>query len=238
MRVALTLVAVLVLAGCGGGGEESSDEGTVRKPRPAYGGPKPAETAEDAAARVGKAARADDCRSAGDILYGPGATETCRKLLPHLEPAPNPAVKTYGSGAVVQNADGGTTILVLDRDRRFKVGFSFVGPPRAHLPLRVADEAMARTVGAVRRDNCDDIQRYSVRYTNIDREKSCGRPSLRALHRALDRNYTAEPTRLGGDGAHAFYGLSVEGEYFTLLFLATGGGYAFVESYRASTSGR
>ena len=156
-----------------------------------------------------------------------------KQLLPDIEPALPPEVKTYGSGAVVRNADGGSTILALDSDRRFKFVTSFADPDPPTSPLKDADESMSRVIGAIRRDSCPDITTWSLTFSNLRGKRFCGARPIRELHAALDREYTASPTALGGDGTFAFYGLWVKPHYFTLVFLASEKGpYWFVTSVR------
>jgi hypothetical protein len=238
------LMAVLPL-GCGGGDDGKSQTGgqraaTTTAPQRAattraHVGPRPAEPAELEVTRLARAAQSGDCSALDEIFpKESGMTpKICRSLLPTIEPALPPQVKTYGSGAVVTNRDGGTSILALDSDRRFKFVTSFSGQgPKA--PVKNADDSMSYIVGAIRRGDCPVINRFSLTFDNIRGKKFCATQAIRQLHAALDRDYTASPSALGGDGSFASYGLDVKPHYFTLVFLATeNGAYVFVTSARA-----
>lgn len=224
-----------LMTGCGGGGSDkragpSGSTGAVESPR--IRGPKPAETPEQAVARIAKAAIAGDCDHFRGIFRKEEMTkELCSKVLPDIEPVLPPEVKAFGSGAVVKNADGGTTILTLDHDRRFKQTFSFAGGGRdAHLPVEKAVDAMGFVTSAMRRDNCDDIVRISLTFRQITGDKFCATPGVRRLSKAFQRDLDAEPELLGGDGTYAFYGVRVKPHrYFTLVFVAhPSGTYLFV----------
>jgi hypothetical protein len=240
-RLVLSVLAVAAIVGCGddegsetggstSGGAATSATTTAAKPA-AHGELRPAEPAELEVARLARAVRSDDCSAPDELFIGPtGSPRLCHRLLPRIGPKLPPEVKTYGSGAVVTNANGGHSILALDSDRRFKFAVAFTAPHPPRVPVKVADESMAAAVGAIRRDNCDDILKWA--YSGVKR--FCASPEIRQLHAALDRAYTASPTALGGDGTFAFYGLRVKPHYFTLVFLASpNGSYFFVTSVRA-----
>jgi hypothetical protein len=242
----LATVAALV-GGCGGddGGGDSGAATTSRStattapaPKPALKGPRPAEPAEQAVTRLAKAAAAGDC-SAPEKLFGTHSGITpalCKKLLPTVDLAVPPEVKTYGSGAVAGTNDGGSAILALDSDRRFKFVTSFAADlnlPKA--PVKNAAATMTAVVGAIRRDSCREIVRYSLTYSNGGSgNKFCALRPIRDLHTALNRAYSASPKLLGGDRTFAFYGLDVKPHHYTLVFLASkNGSYYFVTSARA-----
>jgi hypothetical protein len=224
----LALVLALAVAGCGGG-ESKSPAAAVTTPAGVT--PKPAEPAATAVARLASAARAGDC-STRDELFDPDVPVTerlCRGILAGLNPVVPPQVKTYGSGAVAKDFDGGHTVLALDDDGRFKFVISFSSPKLPTAPIKNADESMSRVVGAIRRDSCEDLLPYSLGKG----KKYCAGSPIRQLHAALDRAYTASPKLLGGDGRFVFYGLKVKPDYFTLVFLAsTNGQFFFVTSAR------
>jgi hypothetical protein len=233
------LLAAGALSGCGDAGTkgaETNDAATSTGPARVKVGPQPAESGEQAVERIAEAVRNGDCSAPKDIFGPSGVTSAiCEELLPKLDPASPPDVKTYGSGAVVKNADGGSTILALDSDRRYKVVTSFGASKMPTVPLKEADAVMGFVVGAIRRDSCDDLLRFALTYSNGGGgKKFCALRPIRQLHRALDRDYTAAPTALGGDGTFAFYGLEVKPYYFTMLFLAAPNDtYFFVTSVRA-----
>jgi hypothetical protein len=243
MKPALLLVMLAALAGCGGDdgtdstpAKASSSATTAQSPTtttPASVAPKPAERAEEAVARLAKAAQADDCSHPADLFPSDAKVGAglCHHVLEGLAVALPPEVKTYGSGAVVQNADnGGSTLLALDNDRRFKFLVAFFNPHLPKAPAKNADEVMSRVVGAIRRDSCDDLLEFALGRG----QKFCAQKPIRQLHAALDRAYTASPKALGGDGSFAFYGLRVKDDYFTIVFLAAkNGSYYFVTSQRA-----
>src|SRR3954469_25497572 len=218
----LALVLALAGAGCGGGESKSPAAGVTT---PAGVSPKPTEPATTAVARLASAARAGDC-SARDKLFDPDtpvSERLCRGILAGLNPVVPPQVKTYGSGVVAKNFDGGQTILALDHDGRFKFVIAFSKPDLPTAPLKNADESMSRVVGAIRRDSCEDLLPFSLGKG----KKYCAGTPIRQLHTALDRAYTASPKLLGGDGRYAFYGLKVKPYYFTLVFLASSNGQFF-----------
>jgi hypothetical protein len=247
MKPALLLAIAALLAGCGGD-KETNDRAAETSTTPAApkapttttaasAGLKPAEAPEQAVARIAEAAQAGDC-SAPAELFGAHSGITpkiCRRLLPTVTPLVPPEVKAYGSGAVGKSTDGGRFILALDRDRRFKWVTSFGEPRLPKAPLKNADEVMAIVVSAIRADNCDDLTKYSLTYSNGGSgKKFCALKPVRELHSALNRAYTASPKPLGGDGTFAFYGLRVKPHYYTLIFFASSNGsYYFVTSARA-----
>jgi hypothetical protein len=143
---------------------------------------------------------------------------SCARLLPYLAFPAESDVEAFGSGAVVRRADGGYAILALDGDRRFKAVLTR-GADVPPAPIAKADEYMAYSVAAIRRDACDEIVTNGLVYPN--EKRSCRASAIRHLHAALDRAYTASPKRLGGDGRFAFYGIRVKPHYYTLVFMAT-----------------
>ena len=237
------------MAGCGGGSDEGNGEklsspaipkggpGTAPriKPRPKAHGLKPVERPELEVARLAKAVSVGDCDHLDSIFREGGmTTKICRKLIPAIRPVLPPQVKRFGSGAVVRNADGGRTILTLDRSRRFKYATSFSGggePPV--VPVEQAVDAMGAVTAALRRDNCEDLVSWSLTYKQNTGRKFCASPQVRRLRKALQRDQDAEPRPLGGDGSFAFYALRVKPRgYFTLVFAAdrSGTAYLFVEA--------
>jgi hypothetical protein len=236
----LVLLGAIALAGCGSdGGDKTATTSTPAKPpatTPARGTPRPAEPAELAVARLAKARRAGDCSAPAKLFGHPEITpKDCKRLLPTINLVLPPDVKTYGSGAVATDTDGGKAILALDSDRRFKYVTSFSPSYLAKAPAKNADEVMSAVVSAIRSGDCHQITTYSLTYSNGGSGKQfCALEPVRQLHAALNRAYTASPTRLGGDGTFVFYGLKVKPHYFTLLFLASkNGSFYFVTSARA-----
>lgn len=238
---ATAVIACVLLAGCGDEDKRTATVNTTAPPttathaqKPANTGPRPAETAQQAADRIAKAVRTNDCRSPRDV-FGVGVTTAiCRKLLPDIKPAPVPNAKAYGTGAVVKQADGGYTILALDHDRRFKVATSFGGSVRvATQPPQGANDTMQQVVGAIRRDSCDDLRYLVLTFGKGGLKKFCALRPVRKLHAALNRHFTATPKRLGGDGHFAFYGLADGPRYYTLIFIADKRTYLFVTSVEA-----
>src|SRR3954447_2059898 len=225
----LALLLALASSGCGGRDSKPPAAGVTT---PAGVSPKPTEPATTAVARLASVARAGDC-SARDKLIDPDtpvSERLCRGILAGLNPVVPPQVKTYGSGAVAKDFDGGHTVLALDDDGRFKFVISFSSPKLPTAPIKNADESMSRVVGAIRRDSCEDLLPFSLGKG----KKYCAGSPIRQLHTALDRAYTASPKLLGGDGRYAFYGLKVKPYYFTLVFLASkNGSWFFVTSARA-----
>jgi hypothetical protein len=238
------LAVVALLPGCGGGDERAKTSAQTA-PRKAPGataariGPRPVETAQQAADRIATAIRRRDCSSPDELFaFGEVTPGVCRTLLAGIAPAPRPNTKAYGSAAMVQRADGGRTILALDRDRRFKFVTTFGPSDFPVVPIGKADEAMSWEIGAIRRDNCPDIVRLALTYSNGGSgKKFCALKPVRQLHTALERHYTASPKLLGGDGSFAFYGLSAKPHYYTLVFAAYKArgwsGYLFVTSIQA-----
>jgi hypothetical protein len=247
MKPALLVLAVAaLLAGCGDdkqsektAAETSTTPAAPKAPTsttPASAGLRPAEPAEKAVARIAKAAQAGDCSAPGE-LFGAHSGITpkiCKRLIPTVSPVVPPEVKTYGSGAVGKSTDGGSFILALDSDRRFKWVTSFGDPRLPKAPLKNADEVMAAVVSAIRRDSCPEITQFSLTYSNGGSgKKFCALRPVRQLHAALDRAPSASPKPLGGDGTFAFYGLKVKPHYYTLIFFASkNGSYFFVTSMR------
>jgi hypothetical protein len=238
-------IASALASGCGGNDDKAAKTapGTSSKKAPAVTaprtGPRPAESAQEAADRIARAVRSRDCSSPDELFVFDEVTPAlCRQLLPGTNPAPGQSAKAYGSAAIVRRADGGRTILALDSDRRYKFVTTFGPSDFPVIPVKKADEAMAWEVGAIRRGNCDDIVRLALTYSNGGSgKKFCALKPVRQLHAALNRHYTASPKPLGGDGTFAFYGLSAKPHYYTLVFTAykTRGwsGYLFVTSIRA-----
>jgi hypothetical protein len=242
---ATAIIACILLAGCGG---EDKKTGTADRTapaptspaptKPAQVGPRPAEPAKQAAERVAEAVEKNDCSQPNKLFVFDEVTRSlCKQLLPGVEPAQPIQIKAYGSGALMQTADGGRAILMLDSDRRYKVVTSFGGSlDIPTVPAQKADEAMSFVVGAIRRDDCGDIVRLSLTYSNGGSgKKFCALKPVRQLHAALDKHYTASPKPLGGDGNFAFYGLEAKPHYYTLLFIAdrTGSTYLFVTAAEA-----
>ena len=227
----VVLASGITLAACGS--DESDRETASTTPGAAERiWPKPAETPEQAVARLASAVRSGDCSDAEEIFHGGNATETCDEVLPDLEPEAPDSFRAYGSGVVVDAEDGRAVILALDRDGRYRFATSFSSKP-PEVPTERAEETMTYAVGAIRRENCEELKSVALVFLKGDRY--CTRRPVRELRRALTRDYSASPVLLGGDGSVAFYGLRAKpGAYFTLLFVGhENDGYAYVDSYRA-----
>jgi hypothetical protein len=230
-RLNVFIAAAVLVAGCGGSSHKTKTTAAPKPPARIW--PRPVESAQQAAERIGRADRQRDCSSPRQLMAVPkGSRILCGALLRSIDFPPRPNVKTFGSAAIVEQADGGHAILALDSDRRYKIANTFGAPGLPPVPVEMADEWMARTVAAIRRDSCDEIFALSISPTGDKR--FCSAPEVRQLHAALDRAYTASPTPLGGDGRFAFYGLRVKPYYYTLIFVADRRDtYAFVTSIRA-----
>jgi hypothetical protein len=234
------LACAALLLGCGDSGPKSagSTAPTPTTPPPSRVGPRPVESASQAAQRIAVAARSGDCSSRGDIFTEAAVSlAECKDLLPAVEPAAAPDLKTFGSAAVMKAADGGRVILALDDDRRFKVVTSFSASfPFEVVPPKKADDVMSYVLAAMRNEDCRTVTQYSLTFSNGGTGKQfCNSKQVRQLHDALDKDTGASPTALGGDGSFAFYGLQAKGSgYYTIVFIASPGNtYAFVTSVKA-----
>jgi hypothetical protein len=132
----------------------------------------------------------------------------------------------------MDGAHGEQTALVLDRNGRFQVGVTF-GQRRVSQPARVADDTAAKTVDAIRGNDCKALLSVAFAYPASGQEY-CDSAPLQALRRLLDRDRTARPVRLGGTRSWAFYGLNLKPRgYYTLVLYANPVGFFFIGAYAA-----
>ena len=244
-RCALVTLLVAALVGCGGddddGQQPSGEDRNGQSARkPPQGWPDPAETAEDGAARLIEAADAEDCSAPEEIFHRRALPppRDCKRVLAKLETVDPSTVRAFGSGAVLRNEDGHPTILVLDRDGRYKHATTLAGDPPT-VPVERADKTADQLGGVVfGADNfagvCRPLLRISLRFGS--RVEWCN-AQIRRLYRVLGGT-SATPTPLGGDGSVAFHGVrAYRRPYVTLVFVAhEGGRYLYVDSWPAGRS--
>ena len=212
------LTALACLTGCGGGsGDDKPGSGQEARP---------AETPKAAVSRIAAAVHAGDCDSPGQLFQvTPDLTQAmCRQLLPRIEPAPDPNLRTYGTGVLMRGARGDTVILVLDEERRFKVVSMFHGRDDLKVPVEKAERPMSLLVRALRRNLCFEVAQLSiVSGPPSNGAGFCALQPIRRLRAALLSDPTVKPALIGGDGSAAFYGLTARGHYYTLVFAAVRG---------------
>jgi hypothetical protein len=219
------------LAGCGGG-----EQADTQAPRP-KNGPAPTESLQQAIDRIGAVAKAGDCGRFHEI-YHPDADQRdalCPRMLPDIVPGARAPRQFSEAAALMYSTTGKQTILVLDRDGRYKVGVTLGSKLPAESP-RIADLSMADVVDAIRRDDCKKLLLRSLTYP-VSGRKYCESEAVQVLHRGLARDPSATPVRLGGTDSWAVYGLKFVKPpgYYTLVFVATPARFfMFVGSFAAA----
>lgn len=218
-------------------------------------GPKPAESIGTTIARISQALAIPGCNgklrlvmhSAWGKLGKPG----CTYLRKGLGTFKSPHGAIYGTAAEIDAGTGysepATTVLALDRDRRFHVVFvQFEYGSIGSKPNPAFDRNARLAVAALRRADCSAFVKVAFRGFGLGggpETSVCPRLARNALHKALAADPGATPTKLGGNSLYAFYGLSAAGRYWTLVMaqqppspsLPIGSAqYAFVDAYPAS----
>jgi hypothetical protein len=216
--------------------------------------PRPAESVDTAIARIGSALRVKGCnallRSLLHSQYGPTTARGCAYLRQGLGTFKSPHGIVYGTAAEIDAGTGysqpSTTVLALDRDRRFHVAFiQFEYGSIGSKPNRAFDRNVRLAVAALRRADCAAFVKIAFRSFGLGggtETSVCARLPKNALHLALAADPTAKPVRLGGNSLYAFYGITANDTYWTIVMaqqppsasLPIGSAqYAFVNAYPA-----
>jgi hypothetical protein len=220
----------------------------------AAGGPKPAESVNSAIARVGAALHIKGCngllRSLMHSGYGSTKTRGCAYLRQGLGTFKSPHGIVYGTAAEIDAGTGysqpATTVLTLDRDRRFHVVFiEFEYGSIGSKPNPAFDRNVRLAIAALRRADCMAFVKVAFRKFGLGggpETSVCTRLPKNALHLALAADAAAKPVKLGGNSLYAFYGITANGKYWTIVMaqqppsasLPLGSAqYAFVDAYPA-----
>jgi hypothetical protein len=216
--------------------------------------PKPAESVGTAIARIGGALRIKGCngllRSLLHSGYGSTKTRGCTYLRQGLGTFKSPRGAAYGTAAEIDAGTGysqpSTTVLALDSDRRFHVVFiQFEYGSIGSKPNPAFDRNVRLALAALRRADCSAFVKVAFRKFGLGggpETSVCTRLPKNALHEALAADPAAKPVKLGGNSLHAFYGITANGTYWTIVMaqqppsasLPIGSAkYAFVDAYPA-----
>ena len=217
--------------------------------------PTPGESVDGAIARIGAALRIKGCNGKLRALmhseYGPTKASGCTYLRQGLGTFKSPHGIVYGTAAEIDAGTGysqpATTILALDRDRRFHVAFiQFEYGSIGSKPNPAFDRNVRLALAALRRADCTAFVRVAFRRFGLGGGPDtsvCTRLPKNALHLALAADPAAKPVKLGGNALYAFYGVVANGGYWTIVMaqqppsasLPIGSAqYAFVDAYPAS----
>ena len=218
--------AALALTACGGG-----KRADVTVP-----GPRPVETVARGLARSLDLATRQGCRDSRAIFHSSVprlSSRDCNAQFAALQGSAPASVKRYGSGGLAAIPGTGFVVLVLDRDRRFRVAVVVraAGAPRLG-PTPGADRAAAHAVQAISKGLCRDSDPVFTTYKH-----QCARRSLKVLGADL-HGEVPRATRMGGDYTTAFYLLRLaNGHVYTLVLFGSpekpGDQWSFLDAYRA-----
>jgi hypothetical protein len=217
--------------------------------------PTPAESVDAAIARIGAALRIKGCngklRSLMHSEYGPTKASGCSYLRQGLGTFKSPHGLAYGTAAEIDAGTGysqpATTVLALDHDRRFHIAFiQFEYGSIGSKPNPAFDRNVRLALAALRRADCSAFVKVAFRKFGLGggpETSVCTRLPRNTLHVALAADGTAKPVKLGGNSLYAFYGLTANGGYWTIVMaqqppspsLPIGSAqYAFVDAYPAN----
>jgi hypothetical protein len=222
----------------------------------AAGAPKPAESVNSAIARVGAALHIKGCngllRSLLHSGYGSAKARGCAYLRQGLGTFKSPHGIAYGTAAEIDAGTGysqpATTVLALDRDHRFHVvfiQFEYGSGSIGSKPNPAFDHNVRLAIAALRRADCTAFVKVAFRKFGLGggpESSVCTRLPKNALHLALAADTAAKPVKLGGNALYAFYGITANKRYWTIVMaqqppsasLPLGSAqYAFVDAYPA-----
>jgi hypothetical protein len=222
---------------------------------PAFGaGPKPTESVSTAIVRISAALHTQGCSASLKTLfhsaYGPTKPRGCTYLRQGLGTFKSPRGQAYGTAAEIDAGTGysqpATTVLALDRDRRFHIAFiQFAYGSIGSKPNPAFDRNVRLALAALRRADCGAFIKVAYRGFGLGggpETSVCTRLPKNALHKALAADPAAKPLKLGGNSLHAFYGITAARQYWTIVMaqqppsasLPIGSAqYAFVDAYPA-----
>jgi hypothetical protein len=216
--------------------------------------PKPAESIGTTIARIQRALRTSGCspalRAVLHSSYGRPGAKACTYLRKGLGTFRSPHGQVYGTAAEIDAGTGysepATTVLAIDRDRRFHVVFvRFEYGSIGSRPSAMFNRNVRLAVAALRRADCGAFVKVAFRSFGLGggpETAVCPRLPRNTLHKALAADPTAVPVRLGGNSLYAFYGLTAAGRYWTIVMaqqppspsLPLGSAqYAYVDAYPA-----
>jgi hypothetical protein len=217
-------------------------------------GPKPAESIGTTIARISSALAIPGCNGKLRLVmhssWGKLGKPGCTYLRKGLGTFKSPHGAVYGTAAEIDAGTGysqpATVVLALDSDRRFHVAFiQFEYGSIGSKPNPAFDRNARLAVAALRRADCSAFVKVAFRGFGLGggpETSVCTRLPKNALHRALAADPHATLTRFGGNSLYAFYGLSANGQYWTVVMaqqppspsLPIGSAqYAFVDAYPA-----
>lgn len=217
--------------------------------------PKLVDSVPAAVSRIAAALNTKGCsallRSLLHSSYGSTRAKGCAYLRQGLGTFKSPHGQAYGTAAEIDAGTGysqpATTLLALDRDHRFHVAFiQFEYGSIGSKPNSAFDRNARMAVAALRRADCAAFVKVAFRGFGLGggpETSICTRLPKNALHKALAADPAAKPVRLGGNSLHAFYGITADGQYWTIVMaqqppsasLPIGSAqYAFVNAYPAS----
>jgi hypothetical protein len=220
----------------------------------AAAGPKPADSVSSTIARIESALRIKGCNGQLRALLhsGYGATKArgCTYLRQGLGTFKSPHGLAYGSAAEIDAGTGysqpATVVLALDRDRRYRVAFiQFEYGSIGSKPNPAFDRNVRMAMAALRRADCAAFVKVAFRKFGLGggpETSVCTRLPKNALHLALAADTAAKPVKLGGNSLYAFYGITANKRYWTIVMaqqppsasLPIGSAqYAFVDAYPA-----
>jgi len=217
--------------------------------------PKAGESVNSAINRIAAALLTKGCsaqlRSLLHSSYGQTKARGCTYLRQGLGTFKSPHGQAYGTAAEIDAGTGysqpATTVLAVDRDRRFHVVFiQFEYGSIGSKPSAGFDRNVRVAVAALRKGDCGAFVKVAYRAFGLGGGPDtsvCSRIPHNALHKALAADPAAKPVKLGGNSLYAFYGLTAAGRYWTLVMaqqrpspaLPLGSAqYAFVDGYPSS----
>jgi hypothetical protein len=222
-------LAAAALSACGG---------DHHPPRtlPAPHGPTPAETVGQGLRRSLDLATRKGCRDTRAIFHSSVprvSPRNCNAEFAVLHGTAAGSVTRYGSGGLALYPRIGSVVLVLDRDRRFRVAVVVQSSQGSGSgPTAGSDRAAAHATEVLSKGFCNSGDPVFTTYKH-----QCDRRSLKVLAADL-HGEVPRPTRLGGSFDTAFYGLRLRnGHYYTLVLFGAsdlpGDQWNLLDAYRA-----
>lgn len=242
----IALTAVALLAGCGGSGDDTTDSTTTSSDSTTTDGsgpppstepltaPKADESIDDAAKRLTAAVKKEDCKAINEFLptarADTQATKAgCKMVQARLDGAEVDGTDTYDDSAAVIDFTRGaritTALMVVDRTGRYKLAQlnGFLGEKTAGTKLAPEFDKAAKTVTKAFADNdCKAFRENASALlgpgnTRRSDKLVCAYVKAGPVARLLKENPKAKPELMGGNSQVAFYGLSSDTLFLTML---------------------
>lgn len=240
----LALTALALLAGCGDDTTDSSTTSNTDSTTTDGSGPPPStepltapqadQSIDDSAKRLTAAVKTGDCKAINDFLptarSDTQATKAgCKQVQARLDGADIDGTESYGDSAGVIDFTRGarttTALMVVDRTGRYKLAQlnGFLGEKSAGTKLAPEFDKAAKTVTkAFADDDCKAFRENASALlgpgnTRRSEKLVCAYVSKGPVARLLKENPKAKPELIGGNSQFAFYGLSSDTLFLTMI---------------------